>query len=168
MQKVTASVDRQATMLLDMTFWSSVVVAALLLIVNAVNMARVNAGADALISLGSPDLVLIVSLALCVWLAFNGGGALATTKRLSRVSVTCTEHGVEGVSMPNPANGEKGEPFSLPYSEIVFVGSVEIPISKRHQVLSLKLSDDQRNYIVPAPEGLQEIVRLISERMSAL
>lgn len=168
MQKLTASVDRQATMLLDLSFWSSAVVMVLLLAVNAVNMLRAGAGGEPLISLASPDLVLIVSLALCVWLAYSAVGALATRKRLSRVCVSCSEQGVSGVSMPNPSSGDKGEPFSLLYEEIRFVGSVEIPFTKKHQVPSLKLKDDQRSYIVPAPEGLPEIVRLISERMKAL
>ena len=166
MQKLTASVDRQATMLLDMTFWSSVVVIVLLLVINAVNLFRANSGGEPLISLAEPDLVLIVSLAICVWMAFGGGGALATKKRLSRVNISCSDLGVSGISMPDPANGDVGEPFSLPYSEIRFVGSVEIPFTKRHQVPSLKLKDDQRCYIVPAPEGLPEIVRLISEHMT--
>lgn len=167
MQKFTASVDRQATMLLDMTFWSSMVVIVLLLVINTINMLRASSGGEPLISLASPDLILIVSLAICVWLAFGGIRALATKKRLSRVCVCCSETSVEGVSMPNPANGDEGEPFSLPYQDIRFVGSVDVPLTKRQQVPSLKLKDDQRSYIVPAPEGLPEIVRIISNRMTA-
>lgn len=167
MQSRTASVDRQATMLLDMTFWSSVVVIVLLLIVNTVNMLRAGSGGEPLISLASPDLILIVSLAICVWLAFGGGQALATKKRLARVSVTCSDLGLSGISMPDPANGSEGEPFSLPYGDIRFVGSVEIPFTKRHMVPSLKLKDDQRTYIVPAPEGLPEIIRFISDQIKA-
>ena len=166
MKERTASVDRQATMLLDMTFWSSVVVIILLLIVNTVNMLRARAGGVPLISMASPDLILIASLAICVWLAFGGVRALGTKKRLSRVCVTCSEAGVSGVSMPNPSCGETGEPFSLAYSDIRFVGSVEIPLTKRQQVPSLQLKDDQRCYIVPAPEGLPELVRLIADRMT--
>ncbi len=167
MQKFTASVDRQATMLLDMSFWSSIVVIVLLMIVNTVNLLRANAGGEPLISLASPDLILIASLAICVWLAFGGVRALATKKRLSRVCICCSEESVDGVSMPNPANGDQGEPFSLPYRDIRFVGSVDVPLTKRQQVPSLKLKDDQRSYIVPAPEGLPEIVRIISDRMMA-
>lgn len=166
MQKYTASVDRQATMLLDMSFWSSIVVIVLLMIVNTVNLLRANAGGEPLISLASPDLILIASLAICVWLAFGGVRALATKKRLSRVCVCCSEDRVDGVSMPNPANGDQGEPFSLPYQDIRFVGSVDVPLTKRQQVPSLQLKDDQRCYIVPAPEGLSELVRLIADRMT--
>ena len=166
MQKFTASVDRQATMLLDMSFWSSIVVIVLLMIVNTVNLLRANAGDEPLISLASPDLILIASLAICVWLAFGGVRALATKKRLSRVCVCCSENSVDGVSMPNPSNRDQGEPFSLPYQDIRFVGSVDVPLTKRQQVPSLKLKDDQRSYIVPAPEGLPEIVRIISDRMT--
>lgn len=166
MQKLTASVDRQATILLDMSFWSSVVVIVLLMIVNTVNLLRANAGGEPLISLASPDLILIASLAICVWLAFGGVRALATKKRLSRVCVCCSEERVDGISMPNPVNGDEGEPFSLPYRDIRFVGSVDVPLTKRQQVPSLKLKDDQRSYIVPAPEGLPELVRIISDRMT--
>ncbi len=167
MQSRTASVDRQATMLLDMMFWSSIVVIVLLMIVNTINLLRVRSGGEPLISLASPDLILIVSLAICVWLAFGGGQALATKKRLARVCVTCTELGLSGISMPDPANRDEGEPFSLPYGDIRFVGSVEVPFTKRHMVPSLKLKDDQRTYIVPAPEGLPEIIRFISEQMKS-
>jgi hypothetical protein len=166
MQKHTAFVDRQATMMLDMTFWSSMVVIVLLLVINTINMLRASSGGEPLISLASPDLILIASLAICVWLAFGGVRALATKKRLSRVCVCCSETSVEGVSMPNPANGDMGEPFSLLYQDIRFVGSVDVPLTKRQQVPSLKLKDDQRSYVVPAPEGLPEIVRLISDRMT--
>ena len=167
MKECTASVDRQATMLLDMTFWSSVVVIVLLLTVNTVNMLRARAGGEPLISLAAPDLILIASLAICVWLAFGGVHALAIKKRLSRVCVTCSEEGVSGVSMPNPSSDEAGEPFSLAYREIRSVASVDIPLTKRQQVPSLQLKDDQRCYIVPAPEGLPELMRLIADRMSS-
>ena len=166
MQKFTASVDRQATILLDMSFWSSIVVIVLLMIVNTVNLLRASAGGEPLISLASPDLILIASLAICVWLAFGGVRALMTKKRLSRVCVTCSETGVSGVSLPNPSMGDSGEPFSLAYQEIRSVGSVEVSLTKRQQVPSLQLKDDQRCYIVPAPEGLPELVRLIADRMT--
>ena len=166
MQKHTASVDRQATMLLDISFWSSVIVIVLLMIVNTVNLLRARSGGEPLISLASPDLILITSLAICVWLAFGGVRALATKKRLSRVCVTCSELGVSGVSLPNPSTGDSGEPFSLSYGDIRFVGSVEVALTKRHQVPSLHLKDEQRSYVVPAPEGLPELVRLISDRMT--
>ena len=152
MKEHTASVDRQATMLLDISFWSSMLVILLLLVINTVNMLRARAGGEPLISLASPDLILIASLAICVW--------------LSRVCVTCTELGVSGVSLPNPSAGDSGEPFSLPYGEIRFVGLVEVALTKRHQVPSLQLKDEQRCYIVPAPEGLAELIRLIADRMT--
>ena len=152
MKEHTASVDRQATMLLDISIWSSMLVILLLLVINTVNMLRARAGGEPLISLASPDLILIASLAICVW--------------LSRVCVTCTELGVSGVSLPNPSAGDSGEPFSLPYGEIRFVGLVEVALTKRHQVPSLQLKDEQRCYIVPAPEGLAELIRLIADRMT--
>ena len=166
MKEHTASVDRQATMLLDISFWSSMLVILLLLVINTVNMLRARAGGEPLISLASPDLILIASLAICVWLTFGGVRAMATKKRLSRVCVTCTELGVSGVSLPNPSAGDSGEPFSLPYGEIRFVGLVEVALTKRHQVPSLQLKDEQRCYIVPAPEGLAELIRLIADRMT--
>ncbi|MCE5188936.1 MAG: hypothetical protein LLF75_07115 [Eubacteriales bacterium] len=168
MQKTTAGVDRQATILLDMTFWSNMVVIVLLIIVNTINMIRAGSNTEPLISMASPELVLIASLALCVWMAFAGGSALATKRRLSRVHISCSEDGVEGVSMPNPANGDSGEAFSLSYHAIRFVGVVEVPITKKHMVPSLGMKDDQRSYIVPAPENLQELVRSLTERMTAL
>jgi len=166
MQKTTAVVDRQATSLLGMTLWSNIVVSALLLIVNAVNLYRAEAGKELLISLASPEVVLILSLALCVWMAYGCVGVLATKRRLSRVYISCSEEGVEGVSMPNPTNSGEGEPFQLAYDEIRYVGVAEVPLTKKGTVPSLKLSDEKRNYVVPAPEKLEELVREIADRIS--
>lgn len=167
MQQTTAKVDRQATSLLDMSFWSNLAVMVLLLVVNAVNLLRVDAGAEPLIAMASPEMVMIFSLALCVWLAYGCYGVLSTRRRLSRVYVTCSESGVEGVSLPNPVVRDAGEPFSLAYAQIKFVGVAEAPLTKKQNVPSLKLGDGQKSYLVPAPEGLEQLIRLIAERMTA-
>ena len=168
MQTTTAKVDRQATSLLDLTFWSNIAVMILLLVVNGVNLLRVNSGEEALITLAAPELILIVSLALCVWMAFGCGSALATKKRLSRIYVTCSESGVEGISMPNPIERCAGEVFSLPYAKIKFAGVVEAPISKKHNAPSLKLiNDDEKSYIVPAVDNIDLVLRTICDQMPA-
>ncbi len=167
MQTTTIQVDRQATSLLDMTFWSNIAVMILLLVVNAVNLIRVNAGSEALITLAAPEMILIVSLALCVWLAFGCGSALATKKRLSHVYITCSDNGVDGISLPTPTERAAGESFALPYASIRFAGIVETPITKKHNVPSLKLSDGEKTYIVPALDDIDLALQTISDHMPA-
>lgn len=167
MQTFTARVDRQATSLLNISVWSNLAIIALLAVVNVVNFLRAGANGEPLIAMASPEIVLIVSLALGIWLVFGCYGTLATKKRLTGVYVSCTENGVEGISMPNPIIRGAGESFSLAYDQIEFVGAVEAPLTKRHKVPSLKLSDGAQTYLVPAPEELDHLIRMISERMTA-
>jgi len=83
------------------------------------------------------------------------------------VFVSLDDAGVSGVSLPNPMSSEPGEPFTIPYAQIQSVSVDGVAITKKHTALSLKLESDGKTYMVPAPEGLKEIVRQIAERMTA-
>ncbi len=167
MKNITAKVDRQATVLLDFMFWSNAVVLAFIVVINAINLARVNLGQTALLTTASPSLVLLVSLAIILYLGFNCFSALAIKKRLNGVSVSVDEAGVSGLSLPSPTTSEKAEPFIVPFSQIETVSISEISITRKHMAPSLKIETAERAYFVPAPEGLKELVRTIADRMGA-
>ncbi len=167
MQKITAKVDRQATSLLDFTFWSNIVVLAFITGVNIVNFNRASTEQGALLAAASPNLVLIVSLALILYMGYGCYGALSTKNRLHRVVLAMDDAGVSGVSLPNPTKNEQGEAFSISFDQIYSVSIVDIAITKKHTAPSLKIESVECAYFVPAPEGLKEIVRLIAERMPA-
>ena len=166
-QKITAKVDRQATVLLDITFWSNAVVLLFIVVINVINLARVNRGQTALLTTASPQLVLIVSLAIVVYLGYNCFSALSTKRRLRIVSVTVDEEGITGLSLPNPTTNEMGELFLVSFSQIETVSIVEIAITKKHMVPSLKIETAERAFYIPAPEGLKELVRKIADQMTA-
>jgi hypothetical protein len=167
MQKITAKVDRQATSLLDLTLWSNVIVVLIIIGINIVNIIRSNSEQGALVNAASPGLVAIVSLALILYLCYGCLGAFMTRRRLGGVFVTLDDAGVSGVSMPNPMSSEPGETFSVVFTQIQSVSIDGVAITKKHTALSLKLESDGRTYIVPAPEGLKEIVSRIAEQMTA-
>ena len=167
MQKITAKVDRQATVLLDIMFWSNIIVLLFIVVINAINLVRVNLGQTALLTTASPSLVLLVSFAIVLYLGYNCFSSLAIKKRLNGVSVTLDEAGVSGLSLPSPTTSEKAEPFSVPFSQIETVSISEISITKKHMAPSLKIETAARAYYVPAPEGLKELVRTIADQMGA-
>ncbi|NLI55074.1 MAG: hypothetical protein GX417_12260 [Clostridiales bacterium] len=164
--KKTAAVDRQASSLLDITFWSNIFVILVLVGINAFNIARAGTEQGALITAASPVLVLIASLALAVWMGYACVDAMKTKRWLIKVGITLDESGVSGYALENPSLGKAGEPFSLRYSELRHVGVVEAAITKKHSFPSLKLSTADRSYIIPAPDGLDELIREISDRMT--
>ena len=140
MQETTAKVDRQATSLLDITLGSNVIVILIIIGINIVNLVRANSGQGALVNAAAPGLVVIVSLALVLYLLY-------------------------GMSLSNPTTGEQPQPFSVPFAQIRSVGMDGVALTKKHTVLALKLETEDRAYFVPAPEGLKELVQLISDNM---
>ena len=166
MQKMTAKVDRQATSLLDLSLVSNIIVILIIIGINIVNLVRSNTDQGALVNAATPQLVVIVSLALIVYLGYGCYGAFSTRRRLARVFVSLDDAGVSGVSLPNPTMSEQGKEFSIPFSQIQSVSVDGVAITKKHTALSLKIGSDGQGFVVPAPEGLKEIVRLIAEQMS--
>lgn len=164
-QNQTLYVDRQSIGLLNASVWANVIVALALIAVNVINYMRAEAGSDTLVSFATPGLTMLVSVALCVWMAYNCFGMLASKARLKRVFIACREDCVEGVSLPDPTSGRPSKPFSLTYGKIRYVGVVETALTKKHTAPSLKICDSENDYIVPAPERIDEIVRYIAERM---
>ena len=166
MEKTIIHIDRQATSLLGITLWSNIIVSFLLLFVNAVNLYRAETGSELLIAFASPEMVFIISLALCVWMIFGCVSVVATKRRIGSVFLSYSDECIEGVSMPDPLSKRAGDPFQLKFSEIQFVGITEVPLTKRGTVPSLKISDGERVYVVPALEKLEETVKLISDHMA--
>jgi hypothetical protein len=167
MQQMRVRADRQVTSLLDFTFWSDLVVILVIVGVNIVNILRANGGQGALVTAAEPELVLIVSFALVLYLGYGCVQALSIKSRMNRVFVSLDETGVSGLSLPNPTTGVPGEEFSISYDKITSVSVEEIAITKKHVAPSLKLEADEQSYHVPAPEHLKEIVQQIAERMTA-
>ena len=165
MEKLHAKADRQTTSLLDISFWSNLAIILLLAVANYVNYARVSKGSGPLLTFAAPEIVLIASLALALWLAYGCLGLLATMRKMRAVGVKLDEKCVSGYALEHPATREAGEDFSVSYADIRYVGIVDVAITKKHTAPSLKIATDERAYVVPAPEQLREIVRIISERM---
>lgn len=167
MQQMRVKADRQVTSLLDFTFWSDLIVILAIVGINIVNILRASSGQSALVTAAEPELVLIVSFALVLYLGYGCVQALSIKSRMNRVFVSLDEAGVSGLSLPNPTNGIPGEAFSVSYSEITSVSVEELSITKKHVAPSLKLEAGEEVYHVPAPEKLKEIVQQIAERMTA-
>lgn len=167
MEKITAKVDRQATSLLDITIGSNLIVILIIIGINIVNLIRANSAEGALLSAASPNLVIIVSLALVLYLLYGCWGAFSTRRRLGKVFVSIDEAGVSGVSLSNPTTAEQPEPFSIPYARISSVSVDGVALTKKHTVLALKIESAERAFFVPAPEGLKELVQLIADQMTA-
>ena len=165
MENLHVKADRQTTSLLDISFWSNVAIILLLAVANYVNYAQVSRGNGPLLTFAAPELVLIASLALALWLAFGCFRLLATMQRLRTVALTLDKKGVSGIAMEHPAESGAGEKFSVSYSKICYVGVVDVAITKKHTAPSLKIATDERAYVVPAPEKLQELIRRISEQI---
>jgi len=165
MKTIQSRVSKQATSLLDITFWSNLVVIALIVVINVINLLRASAQQGNLIEIASPEFVVVVSVILCVWMGVRALSAIFTKRRLGSVYISLTETGVEGVSMPEPMSGRKGESFSLAYREITEVHRVEVPITRRNPVPSLRIGNSEESYTIPAPEQMDELIRLISAQM---
>jgi hypothetical protein len=168
MQTIKSRVSRQATSLLDIAFWSNLVVIAIVIVINVINLCRSAAQDERLIAIASPELVVIASALLCVWMAVRAISALLTKRRLRSVYICVTQDGIEGVSMPEPMSGRKGVPFSLPFREITELHKVETPIARRSTVPSLRIGNSEVSYTVPAPEQMEELMVLISDQMSSV
>ena len=166
MPNLRAKADRQVTSLLDFMFWSDLVVILAIVVLNIVNILRASSGQDAMITAAEPELVLIVSFALVLYLGYGCFNALSIKRRLGRIYVSLDETGISGVSLPNPMSGIAGEAFTVSYEKIVSVSIEEVAITKKHVAPSLRLEADEQVYIVPAPERLKEIVQRIAERMT--
>jgi hypothetical protein len=167
MPNMRVKADRQVTSLLDFMFWSDLAVILAIVGLNIVNILRANGTQGAMITAAEPELVLIISFALVLYLGYGCFNALSIKRRLGRVYVSLDETGVSGVSLPNPMSGIAGEAFTVFYEKIVSVSIEEVAITKKHVAPSLKLETDEQVYIVPAPEHLKEIVQQIAERMTA-
>ena len=129
------------------------------------NLTRANTAQGALVSVAEPQLVLIVSLALILYLGYGCYTALATKKRFADVFVTLDEARVSGFSLPHPATGERGEAFSASYDDIVSISLVEVAVTKKHVAPALKIETEENSFVVPAPERVKELVNQIAERM---
>ena len=165
MQKMESKIDRQAASLLDIMFWSNIVVIALLVVINAVNFYRVGSGGEALVTIASPEIIGVASVLLVCYLAYGSARAVITRARLNRVFVSVSETGVEGLSLPEPMSKKKGKRFSVLFTEITEVSTVLVAISKKHEVPSLKIGYQEFIYIFPAPENLREIIAAVSDQM---
>ena len=167
MEGISVKVDRQATSLIDISFWSNLAIVLLLAVANFVNFTQAATAKGPLFTFAAPELILIASAALALWLAYNCAGLLAAKARLSKVRVALDENGVSGYALENPTLPQTGEPFSVSYESIRYVGVIDVPITKKHSAASLKVATDERGYVVPAPQNLQELVRRIADRMPA-
>ncbi len=165
-QQTTAKVDRQATGLLDISFWSNIVVMVLIIGITAVNFFRAQTAQGALLSNASPELVLIVSAALVLYLGYGCFTVMTTKLRLNQAYISIDQAGVSGCSLEKPMMREPGEPFTAAFGEIRSVSIVGVPITKKHVAASLKIETADRSYVVPAPEGLHDLVNTLSERMT--
>ena len=165
MQKNTYSVDRQATSLLDITFWSNVVVITLLIAINAVNFQRAATGGETLVKIASPELIAIISGVLAVWMGVGCFTAMRVKARLKKVFLRLSETGVSGVSMPEPMNNKKGTPFEIAYADVTEIRAAEMHITTKSTVSSLRIVCGERQYDVPAPERMQELMELLADRI---
>ena len=165
MVPVTVKADRQKTSLLIYMLWSNVVVILAIIGLNLFNLARANSG-DTLVSVAEPQLVLLVSFAMILYLGYGCFTALATKRRLDQVFLSLDDKGVSGFSLPHPMTAEAGEVFSLSYREIISVSIEEVAFTKKHTAYAIKLETAERSYLVPAPERIKEIVSSIAERMT--
>lgn len=165
MQQKTYQADRQTTSLLDIKFWSNLVVIALLVVINAVNFQRAASGGDALVQLASPEIIAIASALLVVWLAVGCFTAMRTKTRLKRVFIRLTETGATGVSMPEPMSNKNGIAFDIAYADITEVRIAEVRITSKNTASSLRIVCSGHEYDIPAPERLQELMETISDEI---
>ncbi|MBA4347950.1 MAG: hypothetical protein C0413_03765 [Clostridiales bacterium] len=167
MQKITVRADRQVTSLLDFAFWSNVVVVLAVITINIINFLRMSSGQPAFVTAVAPEMFVMISFALALYLGFKCLTTRATKKRLSAVFVTLDDAGISGLCLPNPTSSKEGETFMVTYGEIRTVSVEDVAVTKKHVAPSLKLETAERTYIVPAPEGINELIRLIADQMTA-
>lgn len=172
MEPITVRVDRQALSLLDITKWSNLACALLLAGLNVVGLFRSSGAEEAAQNPAlSPDLLLLLSVFIGGWMILRAVQAVAVKRRLDRVTLTVSDDGVEGVSLPAPTarDGDfpDGEHFSVPFSAIEGASVVEVAITKNHKAPSLRLECGEAVYIVPAPERLKELLELINRHTGA-
>ncbi len=165
MQEMNYKVDRQATSLLDITFWSNIVVIALLIAINAVNFYRAATGGETLVKIASPELIAILSAVLALWMGVSCFTAMRVKARLKKVYLRLTEAGVAGISMPEPMNNKKGRAFEVAYTDITEIRAAEMHVTAKSTISSLRIVCDKQEYDVPAPEHLQELMELLSDRI---
>ncbi len=163
--KIKSRVDRQATSLLDITFWSNIVVIAVVIGINIVNIMREDSGGEQLIAFASPEFVMIISTALCIWMLVRAISALVTKNKLKGVFIAVLDDVIEGVSMPEPMTTKQAKHFSVAFDQVCEARTVEVAITKKHDVPSLKIGTADESFTIPAPEHLREILNLIIERM---
>ena len=108
MQRTNVKVDRRATSLLDFMAWGNVALIIGIITLYWINAKRITNGSGALLSELQPELLMIVSAAMVLYLSFGCFTALATKRRLSCVFVTLDDAGVSGLSLPHPATNEPG------------------------------------------------------------
>lgn len=166
MEKITVRVDRQATSLLDVSFWSNLVVILVIIGINGVNLFRAGTEQAATGSISTPQLVILVSLGLIVYMGFISYSSMMTKRRLNKVFLSIDDSGVSGVSLPSPMLAKEGVSFSVPFSQIQSVSLDGTALTKKHTALSLKLEADGQMYVIPAPERLKEIESIISEHLA--
>ena len=165
MQPITARVDRQIKSLFDLSFWSSIAVIVLIAVSNFVNYYRVSAQKDPLVKGASPNLVLVVSILLILWFVYGCVGNVLDKRRLLRAFITLRDDGVSGHAIANPTLRDEGEAFSLAYDQIISVDAVALAITKKHSAPALRLKTTDREYIVPAIENINDIIKRISEKI---
>jgi hypothetical protein len=165
MQEMNCKVDRQVTSLLDITFWSNIVVIVLLIAINAVNFQRAATGGETLVKIASPELIAIISGILAIWMGVSCFTAMRVKARLKNVFIRLSETGVSGVSMPEPMNNKKGTAFEVAYKDITGIRAAETHVTTKSTISSLRIICGEREYDVPAPEHLQELMELLADRI---
>ncbi len=147
--------------------WGNVAVIIGIIALYWINAKRSVDGSGALLSELQPELLMIVSAAMVLYLSFGCFTALATKRRLSCVFVTLDDAGISGLSLPHPATNEPGERFSISYDAVRSVSIEDVSITRKHLAPSLKLETEERSYLIPAPENLKVLVEEIAEHMKA-
>lgn len=165
MQEMNYKVDRQATSLTDITFWSNIAVIALLIAINAVNFYRAVTGGEMLVKIASPELIAIISGILAIWMGVSCFTAMRVKARLKKVHLRLTETGVMGISMPEPMNNKKGTAFEIAYADITEIHVAEMHVTAKSTISSLRIVCGKQEYDVPAPEHLQELMELLGDRI---
>ena len=165
MQQTTARVDKQVRSLFDLSFWSSIAVIILVIVSNFVNYYRTESMQQPLVSGTSPQLVLVISILLILWLIYGCVGNVLAKKRLIQAYITLDDAEVSGYSLPNPTMREAGEGFSLAYDQIQSVDVIAVAITRKHSTPALRLTTLEKQYVVPAIENISEVLKSISERI---
>ncbi len=114
--------------------------------------------------IASPELIAIISAVLAI-----GWGQLLTAMRvkarLKNVFIRLSETGISGVSMPEPMNNKKGTAFEVAYKDITGIRATETHVTSKSTVSSLRIICGDREYDVPSPEHMQELMELLADRI---